>query len=81
VRNRDPRLFQIQNIVLGLGKSKLIPGFEEAVSTMRVGMRRSIVVPPSLGYRDKGANGPAFVQAVPPNATLIFNIQVNKILR
>jgi len=81
VRNRDPRLFQMQNIVLGLGKSNLIPGVLEGVATMKVGMRRTLIVPPALGYKDKGANGPAFMREIPPNATLVFNIQVNKILR
>lgn len=40
-------MFQMQSIVLSIGKSKLIPGFQEGVSTMRVGMR-SLPSPPRL---------------------------------
>lgn len=82
VRNRDPRMFQFGKITLSLGKSKLIKGFEEGVSTMRVGMRRSIIVPPELGYGEKGSDGgTAFLKPIPPNGKLLFQVELTKILR
>lgn len=53
-----------------LGSHQLIPGFEEALGTMRVGGVRRAVIPPQLGYGASGG-GP-----IPPNATLTFDIEV-----
>lgn len=53
-----------------LGAGRLIPGFEQGVQGMRVGGRRQIIVPPSLGYGPGGA-GP-----IPGNAILVFNVEV-----
>ena len=82
VRNRDPRMFQFGKIALALGKSKLIKGFEEGVATMRVGMRRAIIIPPELAYGDKGSDqGTAFLKPIPPNGTLLYMVELQKIIR
>ena len=53
-----------------LGAGAVIAGWEDGVAGMRIGGRRQLVIPASLGYGEKGA-GP-----VPPNANLVFDITV-----
>jgi FKBP-type peptidyl-prolyl cis-trans isomerase len=52
----------------------VIAGWDEGVIGMRVGGKRRLTVPPNLGYGDQGAG-----RAVPPNATLIFEIELLEI--
>jgi FKBP-type peptidyl-prolyl cis-trans isomerase len=54
-----------------LGKDPMIKGFEEGVMTMKVGGKRQIILPPDLGYGSKG-NPPV----IPPNATLMFDLEL-----
>lgn len=53
-----------------LGAGQVVPGFDEGVQGMRVGGIRRIIIPPELGYGNRGS-GP-----VPPNAIMIFRIEV-----
>jgi FKBP-type peptidyl-prolyl cis-trans isomerase FkpA len=56
-----------------LGTNAVIPGFEQGVTGMKVGGKRTIEVPSSLGYGERGANG------IPGNQGLVFEITLTKI--
>jgi peptidylprolyl isomerase len=54
-----------------LGKGQQIKGWDQGVKGMKVGGKRRLVIPPELGYGDKGVKG-----VIPPNATLFFEIEL-----
>ncbi len=54
-----------------LGEHKVIEGWERGVSTMKVGGKRTLIIPPSLAYGSAGGGS-----AIPSNATLLFEIEL-----
>jgi hypothetical protein len=62
-------------VTFTIGTAEVITGWSEGVTGMRAGGRRRLVVPPVLGYGERGADA-----AIPPNSTLIFDIELVEIV-
>ena len=58
----------------GLGQGQVIKGWDQGVQGMKVGGTRELTIPPEMGYGARGAGG-----VIPPNATLIFEVELLKV--
>jgi peptidylprolyl isomerase len=68
----DSSLDRGQPFQFTLGAKQVIAGWDEGVAGMKVGGKRTLIIPPELGYGARGAGG----GAIPPNATLIFDVDL-----
>ena len=59
-----------------LGQKRVIAGWEQGLQGMKVGEKRKLTIPPDLGYGSRGAGA-----AIPPNATLVFDVELLEIRR
>ena len=72
--NVDPSKGHLEPFVTEIGIGKVIPGWDEGMISMKVGGKRTLIIPSDLGYGAQGQGAD-----IPPNSTLIFDVELLKV--
>ena len=74
--NIDPKFGHVEPFVFTLGAGQVIAGWDKGIVGMKVGEKKTLVIPPENAYGERGAG-----EIIPPNATLIFNVELLAIIK
>lgn len=69
--NVDPKFGHVVPFEFTLGAGEVIPGWDKGIVGMKIGDKKSLVIPPEDAYGATGAGG-----VIPPNATLVFEVEL-----